>query len=427
MAASLVCGFTLSGVKTASAENSPENEAAVVVEEQETTDGGEAVTATVEEVEQTDAGEKPVGTTPADDCTVTINYLEYANYDDEPDMELDQGNRRVLGKRVITGLHEGDVLNAWDYAIDLPGHFFFDGWPLDLTVSTDPAQNEMDLIYVKLWNSEYTVNYYVMTGADLEANNWHDALAPDDVHFYKMGSETFDNQRFDKLIEGDAYEYKLDDMYVIDTYPAQIRLGTDPDNNVINVLYTPESTYLPDGVEVPEVGLPPASEGDADNGTGGDAGSGDNGSADSGNGSGGSTTLPGDSTLNKDDMIATLPDDIEVGSEEFDDFLGSDTDRGELEVTDEMLANDKVNKEDAEKTIKAYQTGLHNGELAKTGDEFPLLAVISGSIALVAVIILVSYIALNRRRAGAAAGAASTANVTEAASDDASTDQNAKE
>lgn len=396
VAASLVCAFSLSGVKTASAENSPENEAALVVEQQDeaTTDGGEVTTNTVEVVEQDGDTEEPLGTTPADDCTVTINYLEYANYDDEPDMELDQGNRRVLGKRVITGLHEGDVLNAWDYAINLPGHFFFDGWPLDLTVTTDPAKNTMDLIYVKLWNSEYTVNYYVMTGADLEADNWHDALAPDDVQFYKMGSETFDNQRFDKLINGDAYEYKLDDMYVIDTYPAQIRLGTDPDNNVINVLYTPESTYLPDDLEVPDEAIPPA---DDDTGNGGDNSGGDNGEA---NKPGDSTTLPGDTTLDKDDMIATLPDNIEVGSDEFDDFLGSDTDRGELEVTDEMLANDKVNKEDAEKTIKAYETGLHNGQLASTGEEFPILAAVSGGIALVAIIILISYIVVNRRKMG---------------------------
>ena len=53
-----------------------------------------------------------------------------------------------------------------------------------------------------------------MENADLTADNWKDALAPDDVKFVKMGSETFTDQRFDKLVKGDAYEYKIDGTYV---------------------------------------------------------------------------------------------------------------------------------------------------------------------------------------------------------------------
>ena len=239
--------------------------------------------ATLEKENEQNAQDNPAATTPSDDCTVTIRYLEYMNYDDEPDAVIDEMGRRVLGTRVLTGLKEGDVLNAWNYVVNIPGHFFFDGWPLNLTVTTDPNKNTFDLIYIKKWNSEYTVNYYVMTGADLSADTWSEALAPDDVEFIKMGSETFDNQRFDKLVEGDAYEYKLDDMYVIDTYPAEIRLGTDPDNNVINVLYTPTSSTLPDDLEVPDDIIPPADEGDTGSG---DTGSGDNGTDSGDNGSG---------------------------------------------------------------------------------------------------------------------------------------------
>ena len=40
----------------------------------------------------------------------------------------------------------------------------------------------------------------------LDGGYWKDALAPDDVEFVKMGSETFTNQRFDQLVKGDAYE-----------------------------------------------------------------------------------------------------------------------------------------------------------------------------------------------------------------------------
>lgn len=406
--ACFVSAFSISGIGTASADDAPNagtTETEVVVQEEPTTDGGEAVTATVEAVQN--EGSAGTGSTeaadlqPADDCTVTINYYEAVTYED-PDVEVDNTNRRLLGSRTINGLHEGEVLNAWDYVVDLPGHFFFDGWPLELTVSRDPAQNVMDLMYVKLWDSEYTVNYYVMVGADLGADTWAEALAPEDVEFYKMGSQTFDNQRFDALIKGDAYEYKLDDMYVIDTYPAQIRLGTDPDNNVINVLYTPDLTTLPDDIEVPDGIIPPADDGSGDSGDNGsgDTGSGDNGnngSGDSGSsGSGsGTPTLPGDTTVDKDDMESMLPDIGGGGSS--DDFLGSDADRGELDVTDEMLEN-PVNKEQAEKTIEAYKTGLQAGSLAQTGEGFPIVAVVSASIAVVALIVLVSYILVNRRK-----------------------------
>ncbi len=228
-------------------------------------------------------------------------------------------------------MHEGDVLNAWNYVLDLPGHFFFDGWPLNMTVTTDPVQNVFDLIYVKLWDSEYTVNYYLMTGADLSADTWTEALAPEDVDFIKMGSQTFEDQRFDALIEGDAYEYKLDGMYVVDTYPAEIRLGTDSDNNVINVLYVPE--------------------------------------------------------------LSTLPDDVVV-----EDFVGTDIDNGNMEVTDEMLEN-PVSQQEAERMLDAYNTGLRQGDLAQTGDNGAMLAWVLTGVAVVAAVgAIVAFAIRNRKK-----------------------------
>lgn len=377
--------------------------------------------AMLEKENEQNAQDNPAASTPSDDCTVTIRYLEYMNYNDEPDAVVDDMGRRVLGTRVLTGLKEGDVLNAWDYVLDLPGHFFFDGWPLNLTVTTDPNKNTFDLIYIKKWSSEYTVNYYVMTGADLDADTWSEALAPDDVEFFKMGSEKFMNQRFDKLVEGDAYEYKLDDMYVIDTYPAEIRLGTDPDNNVINVLYTPTSSTLPDDLEVPDDIIPPADEGNTGSG---DAGSGDNGvdsgnnGADSGNNGSGdngadsddngsvdsgigtpSPDLPSDGTFDKDDITSTLPDGVIDNDESKDDFLGNEVDRGELDVTDEMLAN-PVNKEQANKALAEYRDALYEADnLAKTGDGVPIIAWASGATALVALVLLGIYLIRSRKRA----------------------------
>lgn len=307
------------------------------------------------------------GPTAPDECIVIIRYLEYAPYDD-PDAVIDEGGRRVLGTRVLTGMHEGDVLNAWNYVLDLPGHFFFDGWPLNMTVTTDPAQNVFDLIYVKLWDSEYTVNYYLMTGADLSADTWTEALAPEDVGFIKMGSQTFEDQRFDALIEGDAYEYKLDGMYVVDTYPAEIRLGTDSDNNVINVLYVPELSTLPDDVEVPDDVVVPDPDPNP-------------------------PTPPADGTIDYDFLITTLPDDVVV-----EDFVGTDIDNGNMEVTDEMLEN-PVSQQEAERMLDAYNTGLRQGDLAQTGDNGAMLAWVLAGVAVVAAVgAIVAFAIRNRKK-----------------------------
>lgn len=307
------------------------------------------------------------GPTPADECVAVIKYFENVPYED-PDTVIDEGGRRLLGTRVLTGLHEGEVLNAWNYVVDIPGHFFFDGWPLNMTVTTDPTQNVFTLIYGRLWNSEYTVNYYLMTGADLAADTWSEALAPDDVDFIKMGSQTFTDQWFDITIKGDAYEYKLDGMYVVDTYPAEIRLGTDPDNNVINVLYVPELNTLPDEVEVPDGVVVPDPDPDAPN-------------------------PPEDGTIDYDDLMTTLPDDVVV-----EDFVGTDVDNGNMDVTDEMLST-PVSKQEAERMLDAYNTGLRTGELAQTGDNSNVLAWVLGGIAVVAAVgAIIAFAFRNRKK-----------------------------
>lgn len=321
-----------------------ENSTRTVVDTQ-----GNEITVPTEQVGQDNSSQNPSvdsdGLTPADNCSITLKYYEIVQYDD-PDEPVGDDNLRLLGSRTLSGFHEGDVVDAWDYVVNIPGHFFWDGWPGKLTVSRDPNQNVIVLHYVKLWNAEYTVNYYVMTGADLTADTWSEALAPEEVTFTKMGSETFTNQRFDALIKGDAYEYKLNDMYVIDTYPAEIRLGTDPDNNVINVLYVPELATLPDQIEIP------------------------------------------DEQLNHDDLITTLPDDVIVEDFASTDTINPDEDTT-IDITDDML-NKPVNKAEAEEIINAYDTGLeHAKALAQTGDITLVVVSIIAGIALVAVVVLV--------------------------------------
>lgn len=289
---------------------------------------------------------------PAGECTVTIQYLEYVD-NIEPGDVVDEGGRVFLGTREITGLHEGDQVYAWDYVVNIPGHFFYDGWPLYLTVTDDPSQNIMKLIYMRLHNSEYTVNYYLLTGADLSADTWNEALATDDVRFTKMGSQHFENQEFNSLVEGDAYEYPLRELYVVDSYPAEIRLDTEPENNVLNVLYV--------GARDVEDGENPPDQGSGDNNGGGS----------------GEVVVPGGTIMDKDEIMGVLPDDEEV----ITDFIGAGTE--EVVITDEML-QDPIDKEQALNTLKAYQTGLQQAGLAQTGDAVPwlivaLVAVVAGA------------------------------------------------
>ena len=142
-------------------------------------------------------------------------------------------------------------------------------------------------------------------------------------------------------------------MYLKLDLPAEIRVGLNPDNNVINVLYTPELTNLPSEIEVPTDTTPP-------------------------------TTLPGDSTIDKDDPTVTLPGG---GS------IGSDADNGTLDVTDEML-NDTAGKAEAIALSEAYRSGIRQGSnLVQTGDSSLLgiaitLAVLAAGAVIIAVIML---------------------------------------
>ena len=324
-------------------------------------------------------------------------YYENVSYDDG-DTEPDENGRVLLGSYELTDVHVGQTLNAWNYVVDIPGHFFWDGWPQNLTLTDNPSDNVINLFYFKLWNNEYTVNYYLMENADLTADNWKDALAPDDVKFVKMGSETFTDQRFDKLVKGDAYEYKIDGTYVVDTYPSEIRVGVNPDDNVINVLYVPDSANLPDDIEVPTDTTPPSdatqpddttppddSENGADagdqpaDGSGADKPADDSSAdkpADTPSTDGNATpSLPSDTTFDKDEIESVLPDDVK--DEVVKDFIESGDAQDKTEITEEMIEN-PVSKSDADYVKNVYETGLKEGEkLAQTGDLVPLAIIAS--------------------------------------------------
>lgn len=348
----------------------------------------------IEQENSTESGTDSSTTTPETDCVLTILYYEYPTYL-EPGVPPNEEGLYLLGERKITGLTQGQVVNAWNYVVYIPGYFFFDGWPAKPTISTDPSQNVIKLFYGRQWNYEYTVNYYVMEGADLSADNWKDALAPEEVTFKKFGTETFVDQPYGKLVEGDAYAYQLDGAYVVDSYPANIRVGTDPDNNVLNVLYATDSPRLPnvfdpadgpaifdpDTADTPDTdnpdgsiggidGVVPPPNNSSDNNVNGSGSSNESGSVNGSTSNGtNKPTLPNDTVFDKDEFIqvlpggnGTLPDGMtqEEVDKLFKDFIESQPKEGPIEITDEMLAN-PIDPKVARATIAAYMAGLERG------------------------------------------------------------------
>lgn len=403
------------------ADTSDESSAAENTEGSTSTDATAAEATPAEGNASPDAHESNEKAAEGAPTTATIMYYENVNYDDG-DTEPDENGRVLLGSYELTDVHVGQTINAWDYVVDIPGYFFWDGWPQNLTLTENPSDNVINLFYFKLWNNEYTVNYYLMENADLTADNWKDALAPDDVKFVKMGSETFTNQRFDQLVKGDAYEYKIDGTYVVDTYPSEIHVGVNPDDNVINVLYVPDSANLPDDIEIPSDTTQPGDGAQPGNGTqpgGGaqpdDSENGDDSvdqpaddsdadkPADDSSASkpadtpsaDGSTapSMPSDTTFDKDEIEDALPDDVK--DEVVKDFIESGDAQDKTEITDEMIEN-PVSKSDADYVKNVYETGLKEGErLAQTGDLVPFAII--ASIALGAAAAGAIAFAMNRR------------------------------
>lgn len=185
------------------------------------------------------------GTADQVECHLTITYIELLNTDD-PMTPLEP---HEMGTYVVSGLHPGDVVNVWDYVFDIPGHFFFDGSSPSITISADDSKNTVELVYGVLQNSEFTVDYYIMDGADLTASDWAGALATD-PSFYKIGEQKFVNQSFNKEVNGADFEYALEGLYPVGAYPESIHLTESAEDNVISVVYVPAISDLPESWEV---------------------------------------------------------------------------------------------------------------------------------------------------------------------------------
>lgn len=249
------------------------------------------------------------------DYSMTFYYIELVHYHD-PELNHPSG-ARLLHQHTVTGLNLGDQLDTWDYVADIEGYLFFDAIPARPIVVEDEALNGVELRYMNPEMNEYTVDYYrVCDGSDHSDAGTPDAPegSEEDAHgerfteifdgqpvvFEKIKSVTVDEQPFNVKVHGDDLAHHIDDLMYLESYPSSIRVSTDPEDNVINLLYADSMASLPDDTEVPET----PEEGSGPDNTPG------NGGEDSSNPDNGNTPDNGDGdTPGNGDGSESTPDD----------------------------------------------------------------------------------------------------------------------
>lgn len=289
------------------------------------------------------------------DYSMTFYYCEFVSYDD-PTFDHPSG-QRLLHSHTVTGLNLGDQLDTWDYVANIEGYFFFDAIPARPVVVEDESQNGVELRYMNPHLNEYTINYYrICDGeephgdAEPETETAHRATGENNddserlvetingqkVAFDKIKSVTVDEQPCNIKVEGHSWAHELDDLMYLDSFPASIRLSTDPASNVINLVYADTMASLPDDTEVadkPENGsepdstpgeTTPSTPDDSTTDGADDATDGDN----PGNGSGDATGSDSDSSTDEDasDTVDTSANDADDDTNADDDTVVDDAD-----------------------------------------------------------------------------------------------------
>lgn len=341
------------------------------------------------------------------DYSMTFYYIELVHYHD-PELNHPSG-LRLLHTHTVTGLNVGDQLDTWDYVADLEGYLFFDAIPARPVVGEDEALNGVELRYMNPELNEYTVDYYrVCDGSDHidgdaeeaapEVSRGNGANASDDriteilggqpVVFEKFKTVTVDCQPFNVKVHGDSLAHQIDNLMYLESYPSSIRVSTNAEDNVINLLYTDAMASLPDDTEIPET-PEEGSEPDNTPGNGGEGG----GAPDNDNtpdGGDGSENAPDDENTPGDgngpidlpgigaDISGTPDDDPEDDAGENENQPGTDPAPGAGDTTspDEDAAGDEVGSADESSDADDEDTTIEAAEeepaadatLPQTGD-----------------------------------------------------------
>ncbi len=205
-------------------------------------------------------------------CSLTVYYCEIVFYED-PDFSHPSG-MRLLKTRTVEGLTPGDTINPWNYVEAIDGFHFFDGWAENKTLSTDSSKNNVQLNYFATTNNSFSVNYYMLTDGNAPISSQN--IVPDNsgakigldgklaagdsiiadyygepVRITKLGGLQEEGQRFGQMVDGSNYATPIEHMMFLDSYPSSIRVGTDPESNVINMFYAPTLTTPPDETPAP--------------------------------------------------------------------------------------------------------------------------------------------------------------------------------
>lgn len=188
----------------------------------------------------------------AQTTSLTVYYCEMVPHDEPIDHP---SHMRLIKSETFDGLTVGETFEPWDYVQDINGYWFFDGWSEDYVLSENPDENNLELHYFASQDNQATINYYIMSegestrsvdAASQALDSEHAVVNGEDVLFTKIGESQLDGLRFDRFVHGDDHAIELENLMLVDSYPSSIQVCTNPENNVINLLYAPSLTSLPD-------------------------------------------------------------------------------------------------------------------------------------------------------------------------------------
>lgn len=160
--------------------------------------------------------------------SLTVYYCEIMPFDESIDHP---SNMRLLQTKTFDGLPVGETFNSWDYVENLEGYFFFDGWAESYVLSEGTTD-------------DYAT--YQSFQSDLVE------IGGASILFTKLGEYQLEGLRFNRPVTGEDHAVAIDDLMFVESFPSSIQVSTSPEENIINLLYAPALTTLPDDLLVDE-------------------------------------------------------------------------------------------------------------------------------------------------------------------------------